>query len=355
LILTRLNFNINAYEWDAEQNKLVNELSDKGHSSTLQAFTTWKYRIGESLTMIGGVHYLQFALNKNYSIEPRLAMKWAATERQSFNIGVGVHSKLEGVSTYLAKRYEDDGSVVQPNKDLEISKAAHFVLGYDNQVAPNTNLKIETYYQHLYDVPVENSTETSFSLLNQTDGYTMRNLVNEGKGKNYGVELTLERYLHDGFYYMSTVSLFRSLYTAKDGIERKSAFDNNYVANLIGGKEFPVGNAAKHKVLFLNAKLAVIGGKRYSPINLEESISTGTQVTDELNSFSRKGGDIFRTDFSIGMRRNHKRITTELKLDIQNALNNQTVVGEYYSNETKSILQSTQLGLLPTLSYKISF
>ena len=140
-----------------------------------------------------------------------------------------------------------------------------------------------------------------------------------------------------------------------DGVERKSAFDNNYVANLIGGKEFSVGNAAKHKVLFVNAKLAVIGGKRYSPINLEESINAGTEIIDELHPFSRKGDDIFRTDFSIGLRRNRKRNTTELKLDIQNVLNNQTVVGEYYSDETKSVHQSTQLGLLPTISYKISF
>jgi hypothetical protein len=355
LILTRLNFNMNTYDWNAEQDELVNELSDKGHSSTLQAFTTWKYRIGESLTMISGVHYLQFALNNNFSIEPRFAMKWAMTERQSFNVGAGLHSKLEGVSTYLAKRYTDNGTFIQPNKDLEISKAAHFVIGYDNQFAPNMNFKIETYYQHLYDVPIENSTESSFSLLNLTEGYTTRSLVNEGTGKNYGVELTLERYLHNGFYYMSTVSLFRSLYTAKDGVERKSAFDNNYVANLIGGKEFNVGKAAKHKVLFVNTKLAVIGGKRYSPINLEESIYAGTEITDELNPFSKKGDDIFRTDFSIGLRRNRKRITTELKLDIQNAFNSQTVVSEYYSDETKSVHQSTQLGLLPTLSYKISF
>lgn len=355
LIFTRLNYNMNTYSWDAEQQQLLNELSDKGHSSTIQAFATWKYRVSESLTMIGGVHYLQFALNNNNSIEPRFAMKWAMTERQSFNIGAGLHSKLESVSTYLAKRYADDETFTQPNEDLEISKAAHFVIGYDNQIAANMNFRIETYYQHLYDVPVENSTASSFSLLNVTEGYTTRNLENEGTGRNYGVELTLERYLHNGLYYMSTVSLFRSLYTAMDGVERKSAFDNNYVANLIGGKEFNVGKSAKHKVLFVNAKLAVVGGKRYSPINLEESINAGTEVIDEVNPFSKKGDDIFRTDFSIGLRRNRKRATTELKLDIQNVLNNQTVVGEYYSDETESIQQNTQLGLLPTISYKISF
>ncbi len=355
IILTRLNFNMKADEWDFEKDQLVNELSQKGNSVTLQAFASWKYRISEELTMINGLHYLQFALNNNYSIEPRVALQWQFSEKQSFNMGMGLHSKLEGVSTYLAKQYADDGTFTQPNKDLEITKAAHFVVGYDNQIAPNTHLKIETYYQHLYDVPVEDSDSSSFSLLNRSEGYTTRKLVNEGTGRNYGVELTVERYLHNGLYYMGTLSLFRSLYTAKDGIERKSAFDNNYVANLIGGKEFKVGSPSKNKVFFVNTKIALIGGKRYSPINLDKSIAAGTEVIDELEPFSKKGDAIFRTDLSVGLRRNRKRNTSELKFDVQNIFNNQTVVGEDYVHATQSIYKGRQLGMLPTISYKISF
>jgi hypothetical protein len=355
LIFTRLNYNMNASEWDFEKDQMMNELSDEGNSATVQAFASWKYRISDELTMINGLHYLQFALNNNNSVEPRVALKWQFNEKQSFNAGAGLHSKLEGVSTYLAKRYADDGTFIQPNKDLEITKAAHFVFGYDNQIAPNTHLKIETYYQHLYDVPVENTDTSSFSLLNRTEGYSTRQLVNEGTGKNYGVELTVERYLHNGLYYMGTLSLFRSLYTPKDGIERKSAFDNNYVANFIGGKEFKVGNPSKNKVFFVNTKLALIGGKRYSPIHLEKSIAAGTEVTDELEPFSKKGADIFRTDLSIGLRRNRKRTTTEIKFDVQNILNGQTVVGEDYVQATQSIYEGKQLGMLPTISYKVSF
>jgi hypothetical protein len=355
LIFTRLNFNMDTYEWDFEKDVLVNELLEKGNSATFQAFASWKYRINEELTMINGLHYLQFALNNNHSFEPRVALQWQFSEKQSFNTGIGLHSKLEGVSTYLAKRYADDGTFTQPNKDLEITKAAHFVLGYDNQIAPNTHLKIETYYQHLYDVPVENSDTSAFSLLNASEGYTTRQLVNKGTGKNYGVELTVERYLHNGLYYMGTLSLFRSLYTSLDGVERKSAFDNNYVANLIGGKEFKVGNPSKNKIFFVNTKLALIGGKRYSPINLSASIAAGDEVINEREPFSEKGGDIFRADFSIGLRRNRKRTTTELKFDVQNIFNNQTVVGEDYIHATKSIYQGKQLGMLPTISYKISF
>jgi hypothetical protein len=355
IILTQLNFNMEVHSYDFAKHQLINQLAEDGNSSTFQAFASWKYRLNEALTMINGLHYIRFALNNNHSVEPRLALQWQFNEKQSFNTGIGLHSKLEGVSTYLAKQYADDGTFTQPNRNLEITKAAHFVVGYDHQLASNTHLKIETYYQHLYDVPVEATNTTAFSLLNISEGYTTRNLVNDGTGKNYGVEFTAERYLYRGLYYMGTLSLFRSLYTAKDGIERKSAFDNNYVANLIGGKEFNVGNAVKNKVFFVNTKIAFIGGKRYSPVNLEASIIKGSEVIDERNPFSRKSDDIFRTDLSIGLRRNRKHTTTELKLDVQNIFNNQTVVSEDYVHASQSIFKNKQLGMLPTLSYKISF
>lgn len=355
IIYTHLGFNMKVDDWDYDVDGLRNDLSDEGNSSTIQTYASWKYRLSEQLTMINGIHYLHFTLNNNYSIEPRVALKWQMNDRQSFNAGIGIHSKLDVISTYLAKNYVDDGSFTQPNKDLEITKAAHFVLGYDHQLTSNTHLKVETYYQHLYDVPVEDSELTAFSMLNQTEGYTSRQLVNDGTGKNYGVEFTAERYLHNGLYYMSTLSLFCSLYTTKSGEERKSAFDNNYVANLIGGKEFSVGRASKNKVFFMNTKLALIGGQRYSPIDLEASIEANRQITDELNPYSKKGDDIFRADFSIGLRRNKARTTTELKLDVQNVLNNQTVLGEYYIRASRAVYESKQLGLLPTLSYKISF
>lgn len=355
MILTNLSYNMDSDEWDFDENQMVNQLSDKGNSSAIQVFANWKYRINDALTMINGLHYLHFNLNNNYSIEPRVALRWQSSERQSFNAGFGLHSKLESVSTYLGKQYADDGTFTQPNKSLGIGKAAHFIVGYDNQIGINTHLKIETYYQHLYDVPVENDNASAFSVLNVTDGFITRNLVNEGTGRNYGVELTLERYLYNGFYYMGTLSLFRSLYTAKDGIERKSAFDNNYVGNLIGGKEFKIGDPSKNKVFFVNTKIALIGGKRYSPIDLDASIAKGTEVVDESNPFSVKGDDIFRLDFSVGLRRNRKHTTSELKFDVQNILNNQTVLGQYYVDATQAIYDRTQLGLLPTISYKVSF
>jgi hypothetical protein len=44
-------------------------------------------------------------------------------------------------------------------------------------------------------------------------------MENGGKGKNYGVEISLERYLKDNFYLTLSNSFYQSKYTAKDGVK----------------------------------------------------------------------------------------------------------------------------------------
>ncbi len=355
VIVTRHNYNIESAQYDFQERQIRRNVGESGGANVFQAYALWKFRINDALTVVNGLHYLNFALNDKYSVEPRVALRWDHSETQSFNVGFGLHSRIEPVSAYLVQKEISSGETIRPNENLGMTRAAHFVAGYNRKLSRNTHLKAEVYYQKLFDVPVENADTSTFSLVNQVGGITTRELVNAGTGKNYGVELTLERYLDKGLYYMTTLSLFRSLYTPLDGVERKSAFDNNYIANFLGGKEFAVGNPAKNKVLFINAKLALIGGKRYSPIDVEASVEKGWGVIDERNPFGIKGDDIFRTDFSIGLRRNRERVTTEWKFDVQNILNNQVVVDQYYVQATQSVRKSTQLGMLPTVTYKVSF
>src|SRR5690606_33514926 len=108
VIVTRMNFDMYASEWDFDADELVNHLSDDGSADMMQAFVAWKHRFNDAVTWVNGLHYLRFALNGNYSVEPRSALKWQLSEKHSLNAGVGLHSKLEPVSTYLAKI--DDGS-----------------------------------------------------------------------------------------------------------------------------------------------------------------------------------------------------------------------------------------------------
>ncbi len=354
-VYNRINYKVNQDSWDFETEQMRTELNDKGATDRIQAFTSWKFRIAKDLTMVSGAHLNGLTLNNSFNFEPRLALRWDASDRTTLSFGGGLHSKMESPSVYLWRLQDAGGSQKQPNKDLQLSKSAHLVLGFDRKLGHNTHIKTEIYYQHLYDSPVENDPNGTYSLVNASEGYNPRSLENEGTGRNYGVELTMEQYLHKSFYYLASASIFNSLYTPKDGIERKTAYASDYILNFLGGKEFSMGKQEKNRIFFVNTKLTLIGGQRYTPIDLAASIEAGEEVRVENRPFSAKSENVFIPNLSIGTRRNKPTSTHEFKIDIQNVSNNLAVVQQYYVQQTEEIEESSQLGLLPTISYTISF
>jgi len=217
------------------------------------------------------------------------------------------------------------------------------------------HLMVELYYQDLYDVPVENDINSSYSEINSTSGWSDRSLVNKGTGSNYGAEVTLERFFANNYYFLATASVYDSKYTALDRIKRDSRFNGNYAGNFLAGKEFKVGKASKGRTLCLNTKVALIGAIRYTPINLEKSIEEQREVRYEDRPYSERGKDVLKVDFSISLRKNKKNTTRELKLEIQNVTNNKGLVTQYYNPRKAEIENSYQMPLFPVLSYRIDF
>jgi len=324
-----------------------------GNTSMLQAYSTWKHRFSEDLTLVSGLHYTQLYLNNNYSLEPRLGLKWQLNTRQYLSFGTGLHSKVESASIYLANVEGSEGELV--NKDLELSKAAHFVVGFGHQFTENLSFKTEVYYQHLYDVPVENMVNSTFSMLNESNSYVNLPLVNSGTGTNYGLELTLERYFSNSYYYLLTTSLYQSKYTAMDKVERSTRFNANYAGNIVVGKEFKLRSTKNNKTLAVNAKVSLLGGNMYTPIDLEESILQDKTILDESRTYGVKGDDIFYANLGVTYRINRKKVTHEFKLDIQNVTNNQAAVGRYYNSKDQKVEEYYQLSLIPNLMYIIKF
>ncbi len=349
-----LGYRLDADEYNFEDDVLEKILDDQGSSSYSQLFSTWKYRISRSLDMVGGIHYLRFNLNGQHSLEPRLSLKLKLEGNKNFSIGYGRHSKLQSLTMYLAK-VEDENGQLTNNKGLGLAKADHFILGYDQMLGQNTYMKVEAYYQSLFNIPIEDVAGSTYSILNISEDFPRRVLTNQGKGRNYGLEFTVERYFSQGFYYLTTLSLYKSLYTSQDGVERSTTFDGNYTFNFLSGKEFNVGASTKNKVLFINTKIALAGPRKYTPIDFEASNELGDIVRDETMPFSKKGDVIFKADLAFGIRRNKARSRTEWKFDIQNITNHNALVDEYYEPVTGSRIRGDQLPLLPTISYKIEF
>lgn len=355
LIASILGYKMSSSYWNSDIDVLEKTIEQDGKSSLIQAYANWKYRLNPKWNLVSGLHFMQFQLNNNYSLEPRAALQYKRRPGQTFSLGTGLHSKMESISIYLGEHSLGNNVFSNPNKDLGFSKSWHFMAGYDQMFGSYSHLKMEVYYQNLFNVPIDTELGSNYSLLNSSGGFTTRDLTNSGTGKNYGLEITLEQFLNKGFYYMGTVSLYRSLYTASDEVERASRYDGKYVLNLLAGKEFAIGKAEKNRVLFTDVKIAFIGGQIYTPIDLEASVAKGDAVIDLSNPFSATGDDIFKADISIGLRRNKKRISTEFKIAIQNVTNNDAVTSEYYNHATETVVKGRQLPLLPVISYKINF
>lgn len=356
MIYTRHLFDFYSHFFDNGIEQFVTNQDTRGHADQYQAFASWKVRPTRDLSVVGGVHTQKTSLNSDVALEPRASMRWQFTPAQALTAGFGIHAKMESLPNHFSIVKADDGSISMPNRTLGFSKARHFVIGYEHKLNPDLFLKVEGYYQYLYNIPVENDPNSSYSLINQTTGFTDRVLANKGEGRNLGVEFTLERYFADSYYFLATASVFDSRYKAMDGIERSTLFNGQFIGNLLFGKEFRL-NSRKgvHKVIGLSGKIASLGPRRFTPIDEAESIVRDRTVYHEDQAFADKGENVFIANLAVSYRIDHKKFSQELKLDIQNVTNNSARIGHYYDNTLDRVVTYDQLSLLPVVIYTIHF
>lgn len=324
---------------------VTEKINVKGNTQTMQAFAQWRYRLSENITFNSGFHYLHLFLNNTSSVDPRASVKWDIDGKNAISLGYGLHSQVQGMGVYFTKESN--------NKNLDFTKAHHFVLSYSKLLQKNLRFKAEVYYQHLFDVPVSDSDTSSFSTVNIEGGYIAKGLTNQGKGRNYGIELSLERYFAGNYYYMVNTSLYQSKYTALDGIERNTAFNGGHTLNFVAGKDFVSQN--NRKTFGVNIKTVYSGGLRSTPINMDASQANGYTVYIEKEAFSLQNPAYFRTDIKLSMKWNKKRATSTFSLDIQNLTNRQNIYTRIYDAFTGDMRNIYQAGLIPVLNYKIEF
>ncbi len=349
------SFNFNSEELNFNTGSLERLIDTKGNTSIAEAYIQAKHRINEKLEITPGVHYTHLFLNHSYSIEPRLGFKWSINKRHSISVGSGMHSKIEPISVYLAEKELPDGSIIRPNENLGLTKAVHAILGYNWSFAKNTRLKVEFYYQHLYEVPVSlNDTTNTQSALNFRAGYTNEAFANKGQGRNYGVELTIDKFFARNWYLLFTTSLFESKYTMPDGVERNTLFNTNYILNLVGGKEFKVGKK-KLNVIGTNVRLMWRGGYRTIPIDLDASLAQNEEVRKYDEAFTVHAPDYVRLDVGINYRGNLPKWSWEVSLNVQNVINRMNVLDEYYNPVSQELETATMVGLVPILNLKFEF
>lgn len=346
--------NWDVLKYDFERAHLDTLVIGTGASQTYKAFTQSRFLLNENWSLNLGVAGLYYSVNQKYSIEPRVGIAYETNKIGRFSLAMGRHSQIENYATYLYQSSDSLGNTIYPNKSLDFVKAYHAIAGYRTTIFKNHYLNVETYYQYLFDVPVEPN--GTFSMLNIAELEEVRNLSNDGIGENVGLDVSIERYANKGLYYMINASIYSSRYQGGDKIWRSTEFDQGFNIKFLAGKEYIVGEKkGKTNYIGWNTNLAYVGGRPYTPIDLAASEAEQETIYNESLAFTEREDNLLFLDVTFTYKINKYNHTGIWSLQIKNLFSNGNAIYREYDAVLKEEVTVPSSSFFPNLSYKILF
>lgn len=309
----------------------------------LQPYAQWKAFLSDTWNVQTAVRYVYFTYNQTGAVEPRLAVEFLPTSNSSLKLSYNLVSQAQSVATYASD-----------NADLELTKSHHYDLGYTVVSDKGFRFSSTVYYQHMFDVPVERIS-SSYSLLNSIEVYPNRELISNGVGSNYGVEVLTEKSFFDKSYFIAGASWYESTYKGSDDVERSTRFDGNFTMNATYGKEWTKVKKQSQRSFGISSRILYLGGLRESIIDFAQSEAGATTEYVDSRAFEFNLKNYFRLDVRLNWRKNRKNYTRTIALDLQNLLNTQNEAYHYYDHVKGKPIVQYQLGLIPVLVYRIDF
>ncbi len=347
----RLSYNFRYDEYQNAEN-FTNLINNNDHTSMLRSYVQASYSISQKWSAQLGAHYTRFVLNDQQVAEPRLSLKYQPTATASVSLSYGKHSQIQPLMVYFLKT--TDGSDRWLNHDLEMTRSNHWVLTIEKQLNENTRLVAEAYYQQLNHIPTGLDENSRYAIVNQQFFFPDFALVNDGKGQNKGVELTLERFLNKGLYFIISGSISESKFKTPTMSWTNTRFNTQNSLLLTLGKEWKVGKDSRN-VLGVNIKNVWVGGQWDTPVDLQASRAAGKEVRLENEAFTIKLKDFYKLDVGFKYKINKANRTATWSLDFMNATNHENIGGVYYDVFHNEVRNWTMMPLVPVLSYKLDF
>ena len=316
----------------------------------------WKYKANAPIEINAGLHILHSGITKEFVWEPRFGIVFYLPFDQQISFGSGLHSRIEPLSIYNYKIKIDNTHRSEANSNLKTIKALHFTLGYNKQFGFDWHLGFEVYVQSLSKVPVSTNLTSQYSIVNSSYGLPDMALVNNGKGLNKGIELTLEKDFTHNYYFLLTASIFSSKYKAPDGKWYNTYYNNSFIYNLTGGKEFQVGKDRQNTIGF-NLKTLIRGGFRYTPVDQVLSLKNKRVVYNISETYGERLPAYQRLDAGLSFRLNKPKRAWIFMADIQNLTNRKNIYRMKFAYQSGKIVESTSksIGIIPVATVKVEF
>lgn len=360
ITLKHLYFNNFDLALQPDDSLYISGINKKGFSYFYQSFFHWQFKVNPKLELNTGLFFQYFAFNKKWSLEPRFSARYKINEYHNITFASGLHSQTQPLPYYQYKTPDTYYKFSDYNSKLNFTKSFHLVAGYNSTISQDWRLKTELYYQYLFNVPVTlTKGYSSYSAINEGSEYNFSvfdSTVNKGTGKNYGIELTIEKFFSRKYYLLSSITFLDSKYKGADGIERNTTFNIGHIFNIVGGRVFDL-DQEKSKQLHIDAKINYSGGRRFIKVDEERTnVDPSDQIYYDLdNSFNNKVRDYFRTDLKITYNVNLPKATHNFFVAIDNLFDTKNESIYDWDRFEEKVKPYYQLGVFPYAGYKIQF
>jgi hypothetical protein len=353
----------------------------KGWHYNVQPYVQARYALSQQWQVYGGLRLMHNSLAADpISLDPRLAFLWTAPSgKHTLGLGYGMMHQAPEIEIRYHNPivgYADNGDPIydyQNGRSLNSLRSQQLDLEYNWLPADDWRVKIGAYGQILDKVWIEQDSSSVYSYLN-TEGtffaFYYNQLNNQGKGRNYGLELTVEKFFSKGYYALLSASAFESKFLGGDGVWRNSVYNNRYIINLLMGKEFRFGQAKQH-LFFTDVRFSTKGGRPYRPIDAAATHLYGFQngylepVYRDEEAYTVFTPAFYQVDLKFGCRLNslQRRMTHTIRVDLFNAFNIRNVFTYQYSEvynqagqrEPGWVFPVYQRGFIPDITYSIQF
>jgi len=327
-----------------------------------QPWAEWEWNsAAQKTTLKGGLHTHLAAFNGNFSVEPRLMATHRLSKKSLISGSWGLYSEAQPTWLYAGIDSVETGAGHQDlmyHRELNFTRSQQASLRFDYRVNQHIRVYSEVFAQQLWDIPISFSQSNAFSLVNQVEGLISKDaLTNGGRGRHYGIEITVERLFNNGLFWNTNLTFLKVDYTGSDKVWRQSRWSAGNIANITVGKEWLIApKGARLRTFGVSGRATYRDGFLDVPVTADRNPFDTRVRVQNAPVYTKRLPDFYRIDLRCYWKRHiADRRNSTFAIDFQNVTNARNVAYYYYEPFTQKTATKLQLGLIPNLSWKLEF
>ena len=244
----------------------------------------------------------------------------------------------------------------EENRKLKAISTDVGVAGLEQVVADDFKVSVEAYLKSYDDYPASLNrrylvlANTGAGFGGQEDGFAsfgLEPLASLGTGRAWGVELYAQKKLSESRWYgVAALSLNNGTFTAIDGVERASNFDQRIIFNISGGWKIT-------DLWEAGLKFRLATGRPYTPVDSTGDPTFGYRRTDLYNS--ERLGLSHQLDIRIDRRWPLGGADLITYIDVQNVYNRQNPSPPRYNERLGRGEVNETIGILPSIGVSLEW